>query len=160
MAEGKDITESWKEKNYEEKYTELYFRVAIILSEANVLPIIPNVQRAFSAVKATAYTLIYNNKYLKEFEEHVKPSLETIEKVLYGKEDSDECLKAQAELGVIVEKDPKTKELKISNMQNIIHELYEIFFLVKQWSYEMGFFAKKPFDRKYGIKAIEDVMSM
>lgn len=160
MTEGKDITESWKEKNYEEKYTEFFFRVGTILTEANVVPTIPNVQRAFSAVKATAYALIYNNKYLKEFEKTVKPSLETIEKILYGKDDNVECQKAQIKFGVMIKKDPKTNQPEISNIQNIIHELWEIFFLVKQWSYEMGFFAKKPFDRKYGIKAIEDVMSM
>ncbi len=158
--QDKDITESWKEKIYEEKYTDFFFKVGAILANANNTPTLPNVQQAFSGVKSVAYILIYNRVFMESFNEHIKPVLSDIEKILYGNEENEECQKAQAKFKVKIQTEPKTGERKIINIQHILHELWEIYFLVKQWAYQMGFFARKPFVRKYGKEAMQDVLDM
>lgn len=155
-----EITESWNDKIYELKFTDKFFQTSDILLSANESPNVPNVMRAYSAVKALANALVYNNFYMEKYNKQVKPALETIDFVLYGNPDNDKVLIAQSRLDVIIEQDAKTNTKTIKNIQNIIKELYEIFFLIKQWAYEEGFFAKKPFERKYGKDAISDIMQM
>lgn len=157
---GQDVTESWREKNYEEKYTDFFFRAGMLMAETNNLPTTENVQRSFSAVKSVAYVLIYSNAIMKKFRSMVKPVLKDIEIVLYADMDSRDFIRAERNLGITVQNDPRTKKRTITNAQNILSELWEIYFFTKQWAYEMGFFAKKPFGRKYGKEAIQDVMDM
>jgi hypothetical protein len=159
MAET-EVTESWREKIYEEQYTMFFFDVGKKLVAANLMPTIANVQTAFSAVRGAAYMLIYDNTHVEKFQNQVRPPLNTVELVLFGNQGTKEVQDAQSALKVMISTNPKTHQKTIVNMQNVIKELWEAYFLVKQWAYEMGFFAKKPFGRKYGKDAIDDIIDM
>lgn len=154
-----EVTDSWSKKTYEFELTEFYFKSLTVLTRAQAAPVIENLRAALSAVHAFAYGLIYK-KYLSNFKEKVQPVLKDIEKIIYGVSDSPEVMNLCARYGVQIVSDRTGRKKTITNIQNLLHELWEIFFLVKQWAYEEGFFAKKPIERKFGKEAMEDVFNM
>ena len=138
-----EITESWKEKNYEYELTELFFQTSKRMGHATQEPTIENLKLAFSSVTAFANSLIYNKKYRGEYESKVKPVIKDINTIIFGSMNSMEvntvCRKYNVKKSV-----GKFKQQEITNIPSLISELWEILHLLKQWAYEMGFFAKKP----------------
>lgn len=155
---GQDITESWKEKNYEYELTELLFQTTNRMGLANQEPTIKNLKCAFSSVRAFANILIYNKKYREEYESKVKPVLEDINIIIFGEVNSMPvntiCRKYNVQ-----KKEGKFNIPEVSNIPSLINELWEILHLLKQWGYEMGFFAKKPWEKQFGKKAMQDVFN-
>lgn len=155
---GEGITESWKEKNYEYELTELFFQTTRRMGFASQEPTIENMKLAFSSVRAFANALIYNSKYRGEYESKVKPVLEDINIIIFGEMNSVKinniCMKYNVKKSV-----GKFKQIEITNIPAIITELWECLYLLKQWAYEMGFFAKKPWEKQFGKSAMQDVFN-
>lgn len=157
MTEPMEVTESWRDKRYEFIYTqERIFRASDSLIKANEIPTIDNVKTAFSDVKGEATDLIENKKFTEIYDKQIKPELDKIEMVLFGNRSSEECLKAMSEYDVFVNYDPRTGNEEIININNIIKVLWDIHRITKQWAYYLGFLAKKPFAKKFGMQAIEE----
>ena len=162
MAEDSNITESWKDKIYEVKLTDMMVNTSKYLTMYNTLPTYENLRQAFLVMKSFVYTMIYSNYYLKQFEEKVKPVMEDLEIILFGdpetKEVNDVCKKHGVEIEV--EKHGKMKKIILHNGQVLIKDMWEAYFLVKQWGYDMGLFLTKPYERRYGIDAIQEAMEI
>lgn len=155
---GGEITESWKEKNYEYELTELFFQTVKRMGLANQIPTMDNLKLAFSSVVAFANSLIYNKKYRESYESKVKPVLKDINTIIYGSINSMDvnniCRKYNVKKTI-----GKFKIETITNTPILIAELWEILHLLKQWGYEMGFFAKKPWEKTFGNEAMKDVFN-
>ena len=154
----KELTESWKDKNYEVMLTQYYFKVVTYLKEASRLAVLPNLRIAFTEVKSLAYSLIYSPHHLQEFEKKVKPVLEDVELILYGKPENARVGNLMSKYGIMITSDRHGKT-SVENAQVLISELWEVLFLLKQWAYEQGMFMVKPMSRKLGTEAIEDALT-
>lgn len=153
-----EVTTDWGSKNYEFEYTRVYFSVLHDLKVAQQIPVADYVKNAFSSVKALAFSLVYSPKHNEEFGNKIKPVLEDMEVILFGDYGKVETRNTAARYKVSMQANNKTKTKDFVNIQNILKELWEIFYYVKQWAYEEGFFAKKPGERRYGKEAVESVM--
>jgi len=162
MSEDTTITESWKDKIYEVKLTELMVNTGKYLTMFNTLPTYENLRQSFLILKSFVYTVIYSNYYLKQFNEKVKPVMDDLEIILFGdpetKTVNEKCMDHKVELEVL--KRGKMKKIIIHNGEVLIKEMWEIYFLVKQWCYDMGLFLTKPYEKRYGIDAIEEAMEI
>ena len=152
-----EITESWKEKVFEVKYTEDWFEAGKILAEAQETPTIENIRRAFAHVKRSANALIENSNYADEFTNMIKPELRKMDLILYGNKMNPEVMIAMMEYGIIAVSDPRRKTETLINVQNILNQLWDIYRLTKQWAYKMGFFVRKPYDKKFGMSGIHEI---
>ncbi len=159
--EEREVTESYKGNDYEGEFTKDFFITKRNLVYVQSVPVVENLKVAFANVKGISYALIHSVFYMKQFKEKVKPVLDEIEKILYGNHDNPAIKNLCSKYGVSVHKDPRGKKsIVFDNSQNLLNELWEIFYLVKQWAYREGFFAKKPFERRYGKAAMEDAFIM
>lgn len=152
-----EVTESWRDKNYEGLLTDYYFEITKRIKNASNLPILFNLKLAFSDLKSFSYSVVYSPDHLKKFESDIKPILDDIEKILYGSEEDVNVLKIMRKYGVTISRD-RHNRVSVNNSQAIIGQLWEVLFIIKQWAYEQGFFVVKPFSRKVGIEALEDAM--
>lgn len=154
----KQVTESWADKTYEVELTDLLFSTLQKMRRAQESPVVEIVRQAFSMVKTLAFGLVYSPKYNMEFDEKVKPVLQDLEVLLFGDYKRAEVRNMAAKYFVRLNVNNKTKAVTFDNIQNIIKELWEITYLIKQWGYDEGFFAVKPQDRRYGKDAVDSVM--
>ena len=158
MAEG-IITDSWKERRYENDLTIDMFRTKARLEFATNFPTLENIRTAYATVKGFAFSLLYPRESYKIFREKTIFTLKEIEKILYGNTTSPETIKLMSKYGVYVRIDKRRKQI-IDNGQNILRELWDIFDLTKQLAYKFGFFARKPAERRFGTEAVESVLEM
>lgn len=152
-----EITESWKEKVYEIKYTDQWFKGNDELIKAQETPTIENVRRAFAYVKMCAYGLLENKEYGAVFKKDVRPELNRIELILYGDKQNPEVVKAMLNYNIQEQRNPKSRTTTLINIQNVVSSLFEIHDrITKQWAYNLGFFVRKPYDRRYGMDGITE----
>lgn len=156
------ITESWKDKIYEIKLTDLMVKTGNYLTMYNALPTYENLRQAFLILKSFAYTMIYSPYYIKQFQEKVKPILEDLEIILFGDPQTREVFEKCKSYGVFLEtvKRGRMGKIVLHNGENLIKQMWEIYFLIKQWGYDMGLFLTKPYEKRYGIDAIEEAMEI
>jgi hypothetical protein len=140
--------------NYEDDIHIKNYRAALdAINRAYQLPVLDNVKLAFACVNTFAKGLIYK-KTLDQYKKNIKPELDNVEIVLYGDMDDASANQLRAVYHVRLEKQ-RDGSVVIVNAQNIIKSLDSVAFVVKQLSYDEGFFAKKPWERTTGVKAIE-----
>jgi len=153
------ITESWNDKNYEYKLTDFFFSVMETIRITTYMPTYDNLKKAFSDVKGYSNTLLYSDHFLKKYKNDIKPVLDMVEIALFGQPGNEEVIKVWETLGITISKN-RHGETKVTNAQRIISELSGVMFILKQFTYEQGFFAKKPKERIYGKAGIEAVGEM
>lgn len=154
----REVTESWKDKIYEKKFTEYYFEILEQLRRASNFPIINNLKMAFNSVRAISYGTVFSRYHMIEFNIKVKPVLDEINTILYGKIEDAIVMRMMEKYGMNITQN-RHGRVEVNNAQNIIKQLWEILFFIKQWAYEEGFFVVKPFSRRVGTDAIEDAMA-
>jgi hypothetical protein len=154
MAE--ELTESWKDKIYEIKFTEKWFDASDILSIAQESPSIENIRKAFSYVKRSLNTLLQNAEFQEKFKDTINPELDIIEYILYGNTNNPLCVKALMDYGVQAKFDPRRKKTVYMNIQNVLKQLWALHRLSGEWARSQGFFVRKPFGRKFGMDGISE----
>jgi len=87
----------------------------------------------------------------------IKPELRKMDLILYGNKMNPEVMIAMMEYGIIAVSDPRRKTETLINVQNILNQLWDIYRLTKQWAYKMGFFVRKPYDKKFGMSGIHEI---
>ena len=153
----KEVTESWLQKNYEKLMTEYYFSVVVRLKDASMLPAMENLKMAFFDVKSFCYSMVFSKHHLEQFKT-IKKEIDEVEQLLYGNTNDPAVLRLRHEWGVIISTDRHGKTI-VLNAQNVIKQMWEWLFLVKQWGYDQGFFAVKPHYAKIGVEAMQDAFS-
>lgn len=146
------VTESWKEKKYEDLLTARLFETEKVLKLCAFNPTIENLKMAFLQVRGFISVMIYTGKYLQKLEADIQPLLNELEIVIWGDPKDYRVIELRDKYGVLIEETRDGPRAK--NGQNIIRELDQAFFIVKQWGYDEGFFAVKPAYRKLGARAI------
>lgn len=160
MAEDRVATESWKDKIYEPKLTESLFDATEILAKISVSPTVENLKIGLAEVMRFYINLITTPFFMKKIKsDKIKDRLEEIEVMLYGNEEDERVVKLRAKYDIDIETD-RHKKTVIKNAQNILKELREVIYILKQFASEQGFFITKPSERKYGKVAIEDTFEM
>lgn len=154
----KEVTESWKDKIYELKLTDQFFETDRILRDCGIMPVLPNIKKAFSYVKGLAYSTVYSKYYMDKFKTDLEPILKDIENILYGSNSDYSVRMTMKKYRVKIETNRHGK-VTVENAQNIISQLWDIYFIIKQFAYDMGFFVTKPFSRSFGTEAMEDAFS-
>jgi len=153
---AQEITESWKDKIYEIKFTEQWFEASKILSMAQESPTIENIRKAFAFVKRSLNALLKNKKFNDEFDTKVKPELLLIDYILWGDPNNPVCMIAMNEYGIRAVYDPRRKKTNYTNIQNVLNQLWDLHRLSGEWARQQGFFVRKPYDRKYGMDGIAE----
>lgn len=151
-----EITESWKDKVYEMKYTEQWFEAASILSIAQESPTIENICRAFAFVKRSLSSLLKNKSFRDKFKNEIKPDMLQIDYILYGNPNNPLCIQALEDYGVQAVHDPRRKKTTYMNIQNVLNQLWDLHNLSGQWALSEGLMLKKPYARKYGMDGIAE----
>lgn len=154
----KTLTESWKDKRYEEDLTKLYFNATRDLRMAHSMPNLGYIRNAYSAVREFCEATVYSKKHLTLYQANVKPILEAAQLILYGQPNDMSVVSVSVDYEVRLRM--IRGQMEIENGVNLLNQLSEILFLVKQWAYDQGLLLSKPIDRKYGTDAIEDNMKM
>jgi len=150
------LTETYRDKRYEEDLTKLYFQVIDKLDNANNAPTIENIRSAFSAIKTFSEGLVYSKNHLAGYKEKVRPVLYDIQLILFGNPKDPEVLSKSLDYGARMDNVKGTLVLK--NGINLLNELSEVLFCVKQWAYEEGLLLPKPVDRRMGMDGIENTL--
>jgi hypothetical protein len=120
------------------------------ITQAQKVPNYGMVCNAYADVRAFADSLVYK-KRIQLYKQHIVPELDRIEVILYG--DMDQYSeRMRAKYNVRLER--KRLEVVLFNSQHIIRRMHKVFFIVKQFAYDEGFLAAKPWDRKTGIEAV------
>lgn len=156
MAE--ELTESWKDKIYEIKYTEQWFDAGKVLSIATEAPTIENIRKAYAFVKRSLNTLLKNKAFADSFKAQVKKELLNIDYILFGNPNNPIVLGALQDYGVQAVYDPRRKRTTYDNIQNVLNQLWDLHGLSGEWAREQGFFVRKPYARKYGMDGIAETM--
>lgn len=152
-----EATDSWERKKYEDDLTDFFFKTANTLREAQIMPTLENINKAFAAVNEFSMLPIYS-KTLVSYENNIKPVLKDMTLILFGMADNRDVIMACRKYGVTIKSERGKKTLV--NGQKIINELNQVMFLVKQYAYKDGFFAKKPMEQKLGTGAIGRILEM
>ena len=152
------LTETYKDKRYEEDFTKLYFDVMRSLNRAHNAPTLEYIKAAYSMAREFAEALIYSSKHILKWRDLIRPTLNNIQTVLFGDPRGMATVRAACKYNCRVFS--RRGKLEIINGVNILNQLSEIVFLVKQYAYEQGLLLPKPMDKKFGIEAIEDNMRM
>ena len=150
------VTETYRDKNYEEELTKAYFDAMKKMEMANFSPNLMVVRQAFSAVKSFAEAMIYSKEYLEQYEKKVKVEMDNIQTILYGDYRQMDVKRISIEYNAKI--DNKNGEQILVNGQNIMKQLSEIMFLTKQWAYSEGLFLPKPIVKKHGNEGIENTL--
>jgi hypothetical protein len=150
------LTEAYRDKNYEEKMTELYFEVMRELKKAETFPSIEYAKIGLAEANSFIEAMIFSKKHLMLFNQKVRPVIKDIRVILFGDPRlpsvREVCEKYRVEIRLVQNK----KEL--NNGLALIEQLREAVFLVKQWGYEQGMFLTKPMEKKFGLEAISETM--
>jgi hypothetical protein len=154
----KELTEYSKKREYEEKLTDELIRAFHVLESVSNDPTYENLRVAYNTVETFTNLNVYSSHYLKKLSEKIKPELTNLQIVLFGDLDSKETLKRFALYEIFIEN--YEGKIRVYNPQNILKEMREILFLVKQYGYAQGLYLQKPYDRKFGNEAISDVLKM
>lgn len=152
----KVLTESYRDKTYEKDLTELYFEVTNNVARANVNPSIEYIKIAYGSVKQFSEAVVFSMEHLKRYKDTVSPVMNDMQMILYG--DARTPTHARAAIKYNTRIVFRQGKQEIENGVNVLNELSQILFLIKQWAYEQGLLLTKPIDRKYGTDAIEDVL--
>ena len=152
------MTETYRDKRYEEDLTKLYFEAMRFLHGAHLAPTLEYIKGAYSKTREFCDALVYSREHLIKYSEHVRPNLEQIQLVLYGDLRSPAAVRAASKYSCRVIK--KRGKYEIINGVKILNQLSEILFLTKQYAYQQGLLLPKPMDKKFGIGAIEDNLKM
>jgi len=150
------ITETYRDKRYEEDLTKMFFEAARKLEMATFSPNLMSVRVAFSAVKTFSESLVYSKQYLEQYKNDVRNVLDDIQTVLYGDYRLQSVVRKATEYNSKISK--INGETILSNGQNILNVLSNILFLVKQWAYMEGLFLPKPIQKKQGTEGIENTL--
>lgn len=152
----KVITETYRDKRYEEDLTKMFTDAEMSLKTATFSPDLVNVRVAFSAVKVFAESLVYSKQYLDSYKKEVRQVLDDIQTVLYGD------YRLQSVINKANEYDSRVSKIRgetiLVNGENVIKVLFHVQFTVKQWAYEEGLFLPKPIQKKQGIEGIENTL--
>jgi hypothetical protein len=157
--ENRLVTESWKERHFEIKLADLFFSASNMLAKASVNPVLMNLRQAFAKIQEFSRASPYSKPYLDKFDKNVSPVLDDLNKILFGNLDNPDIVMLCHKYDVSI-KHGKYGNNSVENAQNILDELHQVLFLVKQWGNEQGIYFTKPSDRKYGSEAISEVMNM
>jgi hypothetical protein len=150
------LTETFRDKRYEEDLTKLYFRVMREIGVARAMPSIEYAKSAYAAAVEFCEAVVFSKEHLARYREKIHPVLEDVELILYGDHRLPSVQAIVLEYGVRLLRIAGKMELEAGN--NLIKQLSQAVFLVKQWAYEEGLFLPKPIDRKYGTDAISEVL--
>ncbi len=153
---SKVLTESYRDKRYEEDLTKLYFDVTAQVAKATYNPTIEYIRSAYSAVRQFSEAVVFSTEHLNRYNKLVVPVLSDMQLVLYG--DVRSPLHAKAAIKYNSKIVFRCGKNEIENGINILNELSQVLFLIKQWAYEQGLLLTKPIDRRYGTEAIEDAL--
>lgn len=158
MGEKSDrvLTETFRDKRYEDDLTKLFFKILEDVGAAMISPTIENTRVAFSSTVKVCTGLVFSTEHLIRYDKKVTPVFNAIRLILYGDTRLPSVQAVMREYNVRVVKIHGKDELESG--QEIVTQLSEIIFLVKQWAYEEGMFLPKPIDRKYGTDAISEVL--
>lgn len=150
------LTESWKDKRYENDLTSLYFEVIRKISRTRTSPTLEMLREAYTAAMEFLQAVVYSKQHLKEFKKRVIPVMEDIELILYGQPGRREIVEKAFEYGVRLVNVKNRPEIEGGIL--LLRKIDDRVFLVKQWAYEEGLLLTKPIERKYGLEALEDVL--
>ena len=153
---SQELTESWKDKIYEIKFTEKWFEASDVLSVAQETPTVENIRKAFAFVRKSLNILLKNVEFQETYKKQVRPELLKIDFVLFGNHQNPICMKAMQEYGVQVIYDPRRKRTTYNNIQNVLNQLWNLHGLSGEWARQQGFFVRKPHERKYGMDGIAE----
>lgn len=152
------LTETYRDKRYEEDLTKLYFEAMRYLHNAHNAPTLEYIKVAYSKSREFSEALIYSKEHLVKYRDKVRPTLEKIQTILYGDIRSPGTIRAASEYKCRLIK--RHGKLEIVNGVRVLNQLSQIVFLVKQYAYQQGLLLPKPMDKKFGIEAIEDNLRM
>jgi hypothetical protein len=157
MGQERVITETYRDKRYEEDYTKLFFYASKVLSGARAQPCLAQIKQAYAAVQEFITATVFSNTYLNLYGKKVKPVMEDVEIILQGDPGNMSVVRKMMDYNVRIVTRPGG-QIEIQNGPLLIKQLTECLFLVKQWAYEEGLFLPKPLDRKHGTALLDDVM--
>lgn len=153
-TDGKILTETWRDKRFENDLTRSYFDVSAIIAKARRYPCLEYVKDAYTAGKKFINDMIYSKAHLKAKKEHVNDIMDDIELILFGDPMKYEVVAKAMEYNVrLISKRGRSEIIGGVLLLKIIEDKV---FLVKQWAYSSGLFFPTPIDRKYGRAAIEE----
>ena len=152
----KILTETYKDKRYEEDLTKLYFRVMRQIGIARTTPTIEYARLAYAITLEFIEAVVYSKTHLERFQKKVKPVMREIEIVIHGDSRLPSVQAIASKYNVRVFMARNKPELQ--NGLRVINQLGQVVFLVKQWAYEQGMLLPKPLERKYGIDAMAEVL--
>lgn len=152
------LTESFRDKRYEEDLTKLYFTAMRILNNAHMAPTLEYIKTAYSASREFCEALVYSKDHLVKYRDLIKPTLQDAQTILYGDPRSPFSVRAATKYNCRIIK--KRGKYEILNGVRILNQLSEVVFLAKQYAYQQGLLLPKPMDKKFGIEAIEDNLKM
>lgn len=150
------LTETWRDKRFENDLTRAYFDVSAVIAKARRYPCLEYIKDAYTAARKFIDDVIYSKEHLKMRSEVVKPVLKDVELILFGDPGKKE----------VVEKAMKYKTRLIRQRGRyellgapiILGLIADRVFLVKQWGYEAGLFFPRPIEKKYGRDAISEAL--
>lgn len=158
MGERADkiLTETFRDKRYEDDFTKLFFSVIDDIGDARMTPTIEHTRKAYASVSKFCLGMLFSKEHLERFERLVMPTLKEIGLILYGDRRLPSVRALMRLYSVNVMRINGKDELESG--QELVNQLDSAVFLVKQWALEEGMFLPKPIDRKYGIDAIASVL--
>lgn len=158
MNDQTSITQSWKDKIYDVELTKKLFSIIEMQNLAFISPVLETLKAYYSQVEGLYTILVYGSFYLKK-SEYIKTKLKEIQTMLYGDQNDARVLELLKTYKVFIRRDRYGKAT-VFNAQNIINELQDIVFILKQWAYKLGFLVPPKRDRLIGMEAIQDVAEM
>jgi len=150
------LTETWKDKRYENDLTKLYFEMLREISHCRRAPALENLKDAYTAAMEFLEACVYSKQHLVEYRDHVIPVMKDVELILFGNPSSYEVTKKAFEYGIRIVSVKNRPEIVGGPV--LLRRIADRVFLVKQWAYEEGLLLPKPIERKYGLDALEDVL--
>lgn len=153
-GESKVLTETWRDKRFENDLTKSYFAVSDVIAKARRYPCLEYIKDAHTAAKKFINDMIYSKVHLKSRKEHVNAIMDDIELILFGDPMNYEVVAKAMEYGVrLISVHGKPGVVGGVLLMKIIEDKV---FLVKQWAYASGIFFPTPLERKFGLEAIEE----
>jgi hypothetical protein len=150
------LTEAYRDKNYEENLTDLYFEVMKNIRTAENCPAIENVRQAQADASCFIESVVFSKNHLALYNTKIRPVMDDIRKIIFGNPQLPSIRLVSLKYGAFVVMYRSKPELQ--NGLVLVEQMKNAMFLVKQWAYEEGLFLSKPLDRKVGLEAIEQTM--
>lgn len=152
------LTETYRDKRYEEDLTKLYFDAMRYLHVAHGAPTMEYIKAAYSKSREFIDALVYSKEHLLKYRDKIRPTMDTIQTILYGDPRSPMAVRAARSFNCRVIK--RHTKLELVNGVTVLNQLSQLVFLAKQYAYEQGLLLPKPMNKKFGIEAIEDNLKM